>query len=146
METGQSAPIFLAEGELKKVDQGAYEHRFINGTANPEYLELSPQETGFIVATGSIKARLTSCVELYNPVKGVLSIGVDSNGDGEISGSELATRALNNTNNTCVDSPETSGPLTSLYKSEARQEDGNIIAENRGLYDFLNSFIGQWFI
>ena len=49
VETGQSAPIFLAEGELKKVDQGAYEHRFINGTANPEYLELSPQETGFIV-------------------------------------------------------------------------------------------------
>jgi len=136
--TGKSDPILWIEGELTQIADGSYRHQFINGDASPEILELTPESDGLVISVGSVLARLNSCVTLSSPVNGVFELGVDQDGDGEISNQELVTLPLESTNSACVKTREVNIPLTSLYKSQITGSEGDVIAKNTGLYDFLN--------
>lgn len=135
---GKSDPILWIEGELTPISDGSYRHQFINGDANPEILELTPESDGMVISVGSVRARLNSCVALSSPVNGKFELGADQDGDGKISNQELVTLPLESTDSACVKTREVNIPLTSLYKSQITGSQGEIIAKNTGLYDFLN--------
>jgi len=135
---GRDEPILWVDGDLQKVGDGEYRHQFINGDADPDLLVLTPEDIGMVIALGSVKARLNSCIDLYLPVDAVFDLGVDINGDGVIEPSESVSQAIQGSSNACLTTPESNIPLTSLYKARVVTDQGTILAENKGLYDFLN--------
>jgi hypothetical protein len=135
---GRDEPILWVDGDLQKVGFGEYRHQFINGDADPDLLVLTPDDAGMVIALGSIKARLNSCISLYSPTEAVFDLGVDTNGDGVVDPSESVTRVIQGASNACLTTPESNIPLTSLYSARVVTDQGTILAENNGLYDFLN--------
>ena len=134
----QSSPILWIEGNLQKVGDGNYRHQFMNGDADPEFLTLDPDDPGMVIALGSVRARLNSCVQFYTPLESDFQLGVDTDGDNSIDDSELVSRSLENESAACIDTPESNLPLSSLYKSQVITPQGTVVAQNKGLYDFLN--------
>lgn len=135
---GRAEPILWVDGVLQKVGFGEYRHQFINGDADPDLLVLTPDDAGMVIALGSVKAKLTSCISLYAPTEAVFDLGVDSNGDGIIGPSESVNQAIQGESNACLTTPESNIPLTSLYSARVVTDQGTVLAENKGLYDFLN--------
>jgi hypothetical protein len=135
---GRDEPILWVDGELQKVGFGEYRHQFINGDADPDLLVLTEDDAGMVIALGSVKARLNSCISLYSPTEAVFDLGVDTNGDGVIEPSESVNRAIQGASNACLATPESNIPLTSLYSARVVTDQGTVLAENKGLYDFLN--------
>ena len=135
---GRNTPVLWVEGDLQRVGEGEYRHQFINGDADPDLLVLSPEDPGMIMALGSVKAKLNSCVHLFSPIDAVFTLGVDNDGDGHIGPSESVTRAIQGESSACITTPESNIPLTSLYKAQVITDQGTVVARNAGLYDFLN--------
>ena len=131
-------PILWIEGELQKVSDGNYRHQFMNGDANPDFLNLAPDDAGLIIALGSVRARLNSCVNFYTPLESEFEIGVDQDGNDLIDPTELVVRQLENESTACIDTPESNLPLTSRYIAQVVTPQGTVVAQNEGLYDFLN--------
>lgn len=52
--------------------------------------------------------------------------------------SESVNRAIQGESTACLTTPESNIPLTSLYSSRVVTDQGTVLAENKGLYDFLN--------
>ena len=135
---GRNTPVLWVEGDLQRVGEGQYRHQFINGDADPDLLVLSPEDPGMIMAIGSIKAKLNSCVHLFSPIDAVFTLGVDNDGDGHVEPYESVTQAIQGESSACITTPESNIPLTSLYKAEVITDQGTVVARNAGLYDFLN--------
>ena len=131
-------PILWVEGHIERLDSGVYQHQFLGGRANPDYLELPPEEAGVVISLGWVDATLSGCVYLYQPLDGRFELGVDANGDGEIGLNETTTQLIRAQTESCLDTPESSIPLTSLYRALVTDSSGNVVAKNEGLYDFLN--------
>jgi hypothetical protein len=91
-----------------------------------------------VIALGSVKARLVSCIQLFSPSNAVFHLGVDIDGDGVIKPSESISQAIQDSSDACVSTPESNIPLTSLYEAQVVSEQGTVLAQNKGLYDFLN--------
>lgn len=135
---GYDEPVVWVEGELERIREGKYRHQFIGGKANPDVFELLPEEPGMMIALGSVRARLNSCIQFFTPTSAVFELGVDADGDGSIDSLESVTEQINSKSQTCIGTPESNIPLTSHYKSQITAQDGTLIALNEGLYDFLN--------
>ena len=135
---GWDQNILSVEGDLQKVGDGEYSHQFIAGHADPALLVLAPDDVGMVIALGSVKARLVSCIQLFSPSNAVFHLGVDIDGDGVIKPSESISQAIQDSSDACVSTPESNIPLTSLYEAQVVSEQGTVLAQNKGLYDFLN--------
>jgi len=135
---GRNDPVLWVTGNLQRIGPAEYRHQLLNGDADPGLLALAAEDVGVIIALGSVKAKLNSCVDLYSPVNAVFELGVDTDGDGRIDPGETVTRAIENESSACVETPESNIPLTSLYKSRVSTSQGTVIAQNKGLYDFLD--------
>lgn len=135
---GYDEPVIWVEGELERISEGKYRHQLIGGKANPDVFELTPGEPGMMIALGSVRAKLNSCVLFFSPTNAVFELGVDANGDGLIDPLESVTQQINGQSQTCIGTPESNIPLTSHYRSVVTAQDGTLIARNEGLYDFLN--------
>jgi hypothetical protein len=135
---GYDEPVLWVEGELERISEGKYRHQLIGGKANPDVFELTPDEPGMMIALGSVKAKLNSCVQFFSPINAVFDLGVDADGDGLIAPLESVTEQINGQSQTCIGTPELNIPLTSHYRSQVTTQDGTVIARNEGLYDFLN--------
>jgi len=135
---GWDQNILSVEGDLQKVSEGKYSHQFITGDADPALLVLAPDDVGMAIALGSVKASLVSCIQLFSPSNAVLHLGVDIDGDGVIKPSESISQAIQDSSDACVSTPESNIPLTSLYEAQVVSEQGTVLAQNKGLYDFLN--------
>ena len=135
---GRDEPILRMDGELQSLGNGEYVHQFLNGDADPNLLVLDPDSVGIAISLGWVKAQLNSCVSLFSSIDGLFELGVDSDGDGLIGPSETVTEALQGSTEACVSTPLEDIPLTSLYDSTVVTAQGTVLAQNRGLYDFLN--------
>ena len=135
---GYDEPLLWVEGELERISEGKYRHQFIGGKANPDVFELPPDEAGMMIALGSVRARLNSCIQFFSPINALFELGVDADGDGLIDPLESVTKQINGQSQTCISTPESNIPLTSHYNSRVTTKDGTLIAQNEGLYDFLN--------
>lgn len=137
-QVGHEGPILRVDGELQNLGNGEYSHQFLNGDADPAFFVLASDSVGMAISLGSVKARLNSCITLFSPTDGIFELGVDSDGDGLIESSEIVTEALQGASEACVTTPLEDIPLTSLYDSTVATTGGTVLAQNRGLYDFLN--------
>ena len=135
---GQDDPVLWATGNLQRIGPVEYRHQLLNGDADPNLLTLAAEDAGVIIALGSVQAKLNSCVDLFSPVNAVFELGVDVDGDGLIDAGETVIHAIEGEASACVETPESNIPLTSLYKSRVSTSQGAVIAQNKGLYDFLN--------
>lgn len=131
-------PLMLVNGVLDQMADGEYRHQFLGATADPEFLELVPEEAGLIISVGSVKAKLASCLDLNEPIDGTYELGVDQNGDTKIDPSESTIIPLHSVSQRCIETPEANIPLTSNYNARVTMVNGTIVAQNTVLYDFLN--------
>lgn len=138
LSEGKADPVLWVDGNIRETGDGKYAHRFINGDADAELLKLNPSDVGMKISIGEVRARLSSCVELYEPIQAIYNVGVDVNGDKQIDESELRSEVLSQSTSACVETADNRLPLTSMYTAQVLTDQGDIVAQNLGEYDFIN--------
>jgi len=92
-----------------------------------------------VIAIGSVTGHLEATVKLLQASSGTLEVGADADANGTIDPTtEIVSNKLNNQAEASIAMPETILPLTAKYMARFTTSDGNVMAYNQGVYDFLN--------
>jgi len=135
---GEADALLSISGNLQKIAPGEYEHRFIRGSADPTYFNLSnPEENGAMVHVGYVTGHFSTCVGLQTALTVDLVLGLDVDGDGSIDPTETEIANFIEAIDGCLETSESDLPLTSRYSSKVVLPSGEILAINEGVYDFL---------
>jgi len=132
---GEDGRILLeVEGELKVVDNSV-EYRVLSARLESQTLELKPDAEAISLVVGRVSGSLEAEVELLTETEVMVSVGIDTNADGQVADGEVVSQETKGLSAKLQTPVLESIPLTAAYEVKVMSGD-KVIASNLGSYDF----------
>lgn len=126
--------LLAAEGELKVVDNSV-EYRVLSARLESQVLELKGDAEALTLVVGRASGSLQAEANFLKETEVVVSVGIDTNADGQVAGSELVTQKTKGLSASLQTPVVESIPLTASYLVKVMSGD-QVLAFSSGVYDF----------
>lgn len=133
--SGEDGGILLAvDGELTLVDNSV-EYRVLSARLESQALELKPDMEAISLVVGRVSGSLETEVDFLAETEAVVSVGIDTSGDGQVADSEVISQKTKGLSAKLQTPVVESIPLTAAYVVKVMSGDA-VLASNTGSYDF----------
>lgn len=133
--SGEDGKILLVvEGELKVIDNSV-EYRVLSARLENQVCQLKPDAEAISLVVGRVSGSLQTEVSFLAETEAVVSIGIDTNVDGQVAGDEVVSQKTKGTIAALQTPALPTIPLTAAYEVKVMSGD-KLLASNLGSYDF----------
>ena len=133
--SGEDGKILLVvEGELEVVDNSV-KYRILSARLESQVLELKPGAEAVSLVVGRVSGSLEAEVNFLTETEAVVSVGIDTSADGQVSGDEVVSQETKDLAANLQTPVLESIPLTAAYEVKVMNGD-KVLASNLGSYDF----------
>jgi hypothetical protein len=134
--SSQDGKVLMAlEGNLS-VSDNSVNYSVTSASLESGSLSLQPDVPAFSLVVGRVSGSLEASVDFVANTDAVISLGIDTDGDGKVDGSEITQQEIKSTSADLATPALDSIPLTAQYNVDV-EVNGTTVAKSTGSYDFV---------